>query len=254
MTKPVYVKNLEIGDGFPKICVPVTGKTEEEILKQAADAVKAGADLVEWRADLWEEENRLAHVEEILFALDGVLREKPLLFTVRSSEEGGNLCISTEDQVALINRAAASGRVDLADVETMRDPDQMAALVQALHRRDVKVIASSHDFKKTGTRENLIRRLKMLENSGADILKIAVMPENEADVDVLMEAVYEYTRTMTTRPVIAMAMGETGKRSRIEGERFGSAVTFGTVGASSAPGQLPIEELRTKTEAVHSAV
>ena len=33
MTKPIQVKNISLGEGLPKICVPLTGKTEEEIKK-----------------------------------------------------------------------------------------------------------------------------------------------------------------------------------------------------------------------------
>ena len=252
MTKPVFVKDCIIGEGIPCICVPVTGKTREEILSQTAEAVKAGADLVEWRADLWEEENRLARVEEMLFALDGVLKGIPLLFTVRSSEEGGILAISPEEQTALIERAAASGKTDLADVEYLRAPGTMKRLIRNLHSRGVAVIASSHDFERTGTREELLEKLDRLDQSGADILKLAVMPENSEDVEVLMEAVSEMSRNHTQKPLIAMSMGDLGQISRIRGEAFGSSVTFGTAGPGSAPGQLPVAELREKMEAFHT--
>ena len=47
----VKVRSVESGVGMPKICVPVMGRDEEEILA-AAKAVREGsADLVEWRAD-----------------------------------------------------------------------------------------------------------------------------------------------------------------------------------------------------------
>ena len=51
MTKPIQIKNLTIGAGIPKICVPLTGTTREKICQEAEDAKKAAADLVEWRAD-----------------------------------------------------------------------------------------------------------------------------------------------------------------------------------------------------------
>ena len=40
-----------------------------------------------------------------------------------------------------------------------------------------------------------------------------------------------------------MSMGKLGVISRICGEVFGSAVTFGTAGKASAPGQLPANQL-----------
>ena len=47
------------------------------------------------------------------------------------------------------------------------------------------------------------------------------------------------------RPYITMSMGKLGLVSRISGELTGSAVTFGSASAASAPGQLPVGELRT---------
>jgi 3-dehydroquinate dehydratase-1 len=32
---PVVVRNVAIGEGIPKICVPIVGKTREEILDAA---------------------------------------------------------------------------------------------------------------------------------------------------------------------------------------------------------------------------
>lgn len=40
MTKPIQIKNLTIGAGIPKICVPLTGTTEEKICQEAKDAKK----------------------------------------------------------------------------------------------------------------------------------------------------------------------------------------------------------------------
>ncbi|MGQ8591795.1 type I 3-dehydroquinate dehydratase [Klebsiella pneumoniae] len=47
-----------------------------------------------------------------------------------------------------------------------------------------------------------------------------------------------------TRPLITMSMGKSGGVSRVTGRLFGSAMTFGTVGQASAPGQIAIAKLR----------
>ena len=51
----VRIRTLEIGSGMPKICVPVVGKTEKEILEGAERAKAAKPDLVEFRVDWYEE-------------------------------------------------------------------------------------------------------------------------------------------------------------------------------------------------------
>ncbi|MBK4329426.1 type I 3-dehydroquinate dehydratase, partial [Enterobacter hormaechei] len=44
--------------------------------------------------------------------------------------------------------------------------------------------------------------------------------------------------------LITMSMGKSGGVSRVTGRLFGSAMTFGTVGQASAPGQIAIAKLR----------
>ena len=102
MTKPIQIKNLTIGAGIPKICVPLSRTTREKICQEAEDAKKAAADLVEWRADFFEELMNPEACQNVLEALAEILGETPLLFTIRTSEEGGNITISLEDYAAAI--------------------------------------------------------------------------------------------------------------------------------------------------------
>ena len=110
MTKPIQIKNLTIGAGIPKICVPLTGTTEEKICQEAKDAKKAGADLVEWRADFFEGLMDKEACKQVLGKLSEILGETPLLFTIRTSEEGGNIAISMEDYSACCRNAARNDR------------------------------------------------------------------------------------------------------------------------------------------------
>ena len=86
---------------------------------------------------------------------------------------------------------------------------------------------------------------------GMDVAKIAVMPQSEKDVLILLEATSEMKQLHPETPVITMSMGKLGVISRIAGEVFGSALTFGTAGSASAPGQIPAEELKTMLEVLH---
>ena len=175
MTKPIQIKNLTIGAGIPKICVPLTGTTEEKICQEAKDAKKAGADLVEWRADFFEGLMDKEACKQVLGKLSEILGETPLLFTIRTSEEGGNIAISMEDYSACCRNAARSHIADLVDVEVMGNPEEKKKLVAELQREGVKIIASSHDFDKTDSQEILLDRFREMEKSGAEYVHIDVM-------------------------------------------------------------------------------
>lgn len=250
MTKPIQIKNLTIGSGIPKICVPLTGTTREKICQEAEAAKKAAADLVEWRADFFQGLLDLDACQNVLEALAEILGETPLLFTIRTSEEGGNISISLENYAACCINAAKSKKADLVDVEVIGNTEEKKKLVAELQKEGVKVIASSHDFDKTDSKEVLLNRFREMEKSGADILKMAVMPKGFEDVAAIMEAT-NAMRQKCEKPLVSMAMGSIGSITRISGENFGSGITFGTVGTASAPGQFPIGELRSLLDALH---
>lgn len=250
----VKVRNIEIGAGIPKICVPIVGVTREEILAAAENIKSTKADVVEWRVDWYENIFDFTKTEATMQALREVLGEMPILFTFRTSKEGGEKAIETEAYVELNQNAAKTGLVDLVDVEAFIGDDVVKAVVEIAHENGVKVIASNHDFHKTPAKEEIVSRLRKMQELGADIPKIAVMPQNKKDVLTLLAATEEMVSEYADRPIITMSMSGTGVISRLCGEVFGSALTFGAVGKVSAPGQMRIEDLTTVLGLLHKSL
>ena len=250
----VKVRNIEIGAGIPKICVPIVGVTREEILAAAENIKSTKADVVEWRVDWYEDIFDFAKTEATMKALREALGEMPILFTFRTSKEGGEKAIETETYVELNQNAAKTGLIDLVDVEAFTGDEAVKAVVETAHANGVKVIASNHDFHKTPAKEEIVSRLRKMQELGADIPKIAVMPQNKKEVLTLLAATEEMASEYADRPIITMSMSETGVISRLSGEVFGSALTFGAVGKVSAPGQMGIEDLTTVLGLLHKSL
>lgn len=247
---PVIVRNVKIGEGIPKICVPIVGRTRNEIIDEAKEILALPADLVEWRADWFEDVFDFEQVKSVLNSLREILGKKPVLFTFRTAKEGGERAIEDITYIALNKVAAESGKVDLLDVELFAGDTVVDEVLNIAHQNHVKVIASNHDFEKTPSKEEMISRLQKMEEMGADILKIAVMPKSSKDVLTLLSTTEEM-HELTEKPVVTMSMSDIGGVSRVSGELFGSAITFGTAGKASAPGQIPAEELRNVLEILH---
>lgn len=243
MTSVLKIRNVIFGEGIPKICIPLTDTCLEDLKQTAAGLKKLPFDLVEWRADYYEAVRLPNACLQALGALRELLGDIPLLFTVRSSEEGGNLQIGTEDYKRLIGSVIESGLADLVDVEFSKGEDTLKNLVSTAHSSGVKVLASSHDFSATPSKKAMVERLCRMQASGADIVKLAVMPQSPSDVLTLLDATLTMKEAHGGTPVITMSMGQQGVISRICGEVFGSAVTFGAAGSTSAPGQLPADLL-----------
>lgn len=250
---PVTVRNLEIGTGKPKVIVPIVGTTKEEILSKAAEIRDLGLDVVEWRADWFENVDDFEKVREVLEGLREALGDIPVLMTFRTAREGGEKSISNEDYKALNLNAARSGLVDLIDVEIFSGDDLVSEIIEGAHAYGAKVIASNHDFDKTPAKEELIYRLCKMQEMGADIPKIAVMPQNRQDVLTLLAATQEMADLYADRPIITMSMAGQGVISRLCGEVFGSSMTFGSAGKASAPGQMNVADLNCILDLLHQA-
>lgn len=250
----VRIGALELGSGRPKICVPITGKTTEEIIEQTQKIKEAKPDLAEWRGDLFADIFEESKVQEVLEEIHRILEEIPLLFTFRTKNEGGNRDISIEDYIHLNEQLSKSAYIQLLDVEVYMDFEKMKSLIEAVHKNGKTVIGSHHRFDCTPSAADMLEVLKTIEKAGADILKLAVMPIENSDVEHVFQATNEAVCDHVHHPVVTMSMGALGVRSRICGEIYGSSMTFACVGEASAPGQMEIEELRNAMKNVMSEV
>lgn len=240
----VKVRNIVLGEGLPKIAVPNVGVTEEEILASAKEIAAAKPDIMEWRIDYYEagikdNEKLIATAK----ALRDVVGELPILVTFRTKNEGGVLELGEDEYLDLVATVVTNRLGDAVDIELFHDEERVKDLVKQAHNYNVVVIMSNHDFEKVPAKDVIEFRLKKMADLGADVPKLACMPHSADDVLTLLSATNDARKALST-PIIAMAMADLGKVSRIAGQVFGSCLSFGAVGKTSAPGQLSIEDLR----------
>ena len=136
----VEVRGVKIGEGIPKIIVPIVGKTREEILEAAASFKDVRMDIVEWRADWFEDVFDPEIVKDVLKELRIALGNTPILFTFRTSKEGGEKAIGEKAYEELNIGAAQTGLVDLVDVEAFTGDEIVRRIIVAAHRAGVKVV------------------------------------------------------------------------------------------------------------------
>ena len=225
----VVVNDLVFGSGRMKICVPVCEKTTEAVLDAVKEVKTTPADLIEWRIDYFDED-MFAVAPEIFKAAAPL----PVLCTFRTKAEGGEKAIDPMDYFAMNAQLSALG-APLVDLELFlceQYDDIAKATVQAMH---------AMGFAKTPAREEIADRYKRMMALNADLPKIAVMPQNERDVMVMLAAMNE--STAFCGPLIGISMGELGKVTRVRGGAFGSVMTFASKGKASAPGQIDAETL-----------
>lgn len=243
----IQVRNVRIGEGIPKICVPLVSGSLGGLLAEADKAVHSGADIAEWRVDYFDDP---ADSLKVLAKLRKTLGDMPLLFTLRSPGEGGKKRYYGEDYLMINREAVLSGYIDLLDVELFSN--KCGAVIEAARKSGVVTVVSSHDFRTTPSGEELYARMQKAVYLGGDIPKLAVTPENPADVLTLLCATARLASENPGQPVITMSMGELGRISRVSGGFFGSSVTFAALDHRTASGQMAVKELRAVLDILHA--
>jgi len=227
-----------------KTIVPITAKTREQAIAQAkVIAANADADLAEFRIDLLNFASDRKQVIALGHELKQILGTKPLIATIRTHNEGGQLTISDTDYGKTYQAYLQQPFMDMLDVEMFRDQQIVKDTVRMAHAKKVLIVMSNHDFQKTPPESEIIKRLLQQDELGADILKIAVMPQKKQDVFTLMNATLKVSQ-QSKKPLLTMSMGKLGTISRIATANMGGSFSFGMIGEASAPGQIDVTQLK----------
>ena len=237
----ITIRGCRIGEGRPKVILPIVETDETAVLAQGAAFATLPADCVEFRADWFAGWRDAAALGRCLTGLRAALGEKLLLVTLRTRAEGGKADASPAAYAAFCRQVWESGCADLLDIEFFPAGAQLHAFIEGAHAHGVKVVCSSHDFAATPPQSEMAARLRAMQTAGADLPKLAVMPRSPQDVLALLSVTAGMAGGPT--PVITMSMGALGAVSRLCGEAMGSAMTFASAGKPSAPGQLELEVL-----------
>jgi 3-dehydroquinate dehydratase-1 len=229
---------------LPAVCAPLVARTREDLVQETAAVAALQPDVLEWRVDFF---GALAETGEVL-ATARALRQAasgiPILFTRRAQREGGQAIALDEPQVlALYDAVAASGAVDAMDFEMGNDAAHVARVRALTRQHGLALVLSFHDFQRTPADAELDARFAQAHRLEADVAKVAVMPRTMDDVHRLLGATLRASQALPI-PVVSMAMGGLGAVTRLAGGAFGSALTFAVGSAASAPGQIPIADVR----------
>ena len=235
------------------ICVPLMVEDHAEAIRDATLAAEHGADMVEFRVDVYFEDqvdstdllqDRIGRVLELVRA-----SPLPCIVTCRPHWEGGEYHGDDDERVALYEALGTSDHppayidVELATFNrsaNIRQKIKLAVDHPGQERAvSTRLILSSHDF--NGRPSDLTRRvLEMQSEPACAVVKIAYRARSIRDNLELFELLRE-----SPKPMIALCMGEFGLMSRVLAPKFGGFLTFASLRdeSATAPGQPTIGEL-----------
>lgn len=247
------IKNLIIGEGVPKICVPIVSNNHQDMITDLIRLQSLDIDLIEVRIDYFNELLNQQKLSELFKAIASMNVKQGIILTYRSANEGGQGKLSTDEYIQLYTLALESQAFDLYDVELSSGTNAIITMSNLIHQADKKVIMSSHDFTRTPSIDTMLEKVKQMDSLEADIIKIAVMPEDYKDVLSLLETTLR-ANELYDKPIVTIAMSNLGMVTRLFGEQFGSAITFGKDNNSSAPGQIEVRALKDTLKVIHENI
>jgi 3-dehydroquinate dehydratase-1 len=244
MSRAIEVRGRIVGQGRePLVCTPLVARTRDELVSELDFVLARRPDLIEWRADYFAGLDDLSQVCELSHRLAAQAGATPLIFTIRSTREGGQPVSLNDEEVAdLCVAVCETGSMGLTDFEISAPREHLVRVRAAARSSKTRLILSYHNFNETPCAAALYSKFVEARELGGDVAKVAVMPVGVEDVLTLLNATLEARRALEI-PLISMSMGPYGVLTRVAGWMFGSSVTFAAGRASSAPGQLQIEDL-----------
>lgn len=256
--KPLMIRDTEIQDGSFCLCVTLAPSGIHDLRNDLKKLEQEEFDLLEWRADYFMNRHELKR--EILYGIDLIrdaFPEKPVLFTFRWDQEGGQNHISAQELLMIRRSAVESGKIDLLDVEVYwlrnaqsdKKLSMYIDLLEEAKASGIRCILSWHDFSDTPEEDMLLKILDIQMKLGADICKIATMAKTEEDTSRVLK-VSRRAAELLDVPHIALVMGDLGKPSRHGRSSSSTCITFAPLNRSSAPGQFSVGELRQRLNSI----
>lgn len=156
--------------------------------------------------------------------------EGPIILTLRSSNEGGAFAGGVHEFWEKIEPHLDD--VNYVDVEL-----QFKEVTEDLKKRNIPIIASCH--KNQMLSEEQLRELIEKLQAYGDISKIAVQPQNNADLLTLLTF-----SSQSSKPIIISVTGTTYRYARPLLCLFGSLYTYCYIGSETSPGQYSLREMQ----------
>lgn len=205
-TIEIRSQSLKPGDKI----VPITEKSREAVLKKAAElAQDSSVAAVEWRVDEFEGvfETRFVVMPEMIKEVREALGDRIFMYTFRDKRMGGAHPATCMYVTRLNDLASAPGLADIVTVEWYAEPDAAAANIGNIHAAG-KLAAASWCAQGEVGRDDIVKKLESMLESGADILEYGIEAEYAAELDA---AVAAFKLRNPDTPIIRSIISESGE-------------------------------------------
>lgn len=229
-----------------KIVVTFSGHNDDEMNAEINSAKNNinDFDIVEIRGDVYDALNREDHTKNVQHIIETFKPlNKEIIYTYRSTREGGSGSKTTIDYEALLSAICQTMDIDYIDIELHAGDEIVTSICEIARKNNIECLLSHHNFKLTPQVDEILATIEHMNVLGGDLYKVAYFPHEHADVKNVLTAV-ERAKENYGDKIIGISMSEIGKITRKVKGKSASAFTYGFIRRDAAPGQIHITELR----------
>jgi len=198
-----------------------------------ARAINQGADLIELRIDGLHDSTGWEKLLPV---------KVPVILTNRPEREGGGFKGDENKRVEVLLQGIARG-VSCIDIEFSTPEPLRERVMSQAKKSGIAVLMSHHDFSLTPSIEVLTDMAKRLVGAGCDLAKIVTFAGDRKDALRILDFLAQVQDEVAV-PLIAFAMGDAGRITRIAAPVFGSPIVYAAAGEATAPGQFDVATMK----------
>ena len=174
----INVKDITIGEGLPKVCVPIVEDNDEAILDKLKEFDQLDVDIIELRIDFYKNILQFDALKNLFLNIAALQIKKPIILTIRTAAEGGEIEIDPKDYFHVYELGIESKAFDIYDVELALGTNMAIELRTLIHDANKYMLMSAHHFNRTPEVDSLMQKFKSMDSLEADIMKIAMIGVN----------------------------------------------------------------------------
>ncbi len=252
----------------PLVCVSIEGYSVKECIKAAGLATLSGADIIEVRFDFLylnkvyqklpedSEETNASRYELIPREVSEVdvsntisrlkeAIEKPVIFTCRSTAEGGKFPGTEEERLKILTKAIESN-VSWIDLEINIESKERKKLMKLAGKSNTKIVSSYHDIDKTPDADKIV---SLIEDNGdtGDLIKLCFKTNDHHDGIEIVNACW--TLRDSKQQMSLMGLGPSGDWTRLHAPLLNQAMVYATLESDFHLGKKGLINVRDLTDA-----
>ena len=239
--KIINVRDRKLGGGTRNICIPIHGKTFEDLKLQVERTVDVKPDFIEWRADLFES-NIIEEKLEVIKYFQEHIPDIPIIYTPYYDDIVLNVAQQKIEEILwLISRV----NIDIVNINISNIEEMSKYIVEKVNEQGSYCMLTTRFLQSTPSSEEMMATLLKMDYLNADIVQIVVKPESYSDSLRMLEVADRYFKLHNSVPIAAIAVTQLGLISRVLGDVFGSTLTYGYTILPTISGQMTVGELRS---------